>query len=101
MDSGMLLLIVFICLGIAVLSSHTLRKEKPREKGSAELKIRRTGDEPVTHEDAEKKPKVVRKKTQQSLDELYAEENRLWICCRCETLNEDSNDCCAACGAKR
>lgn len=101
MDSGILLLILFISLGIAVLSSHTSRKEKPKEKGSPEPKIRRTGDEPKTHEEAAKKTKVVRKKLQQSLDEIYAEENQLWICCRCETLNEDSNDCCAACGAKR
>ena len=37
----------------------------------------------------------------QSMDELYAIKNNMWVCGRCETLNSNQNHFCAACGTEK
>ena len=41
------------------------------------------------------------KPAQGSLDAAYAQQNNLWICPRCETINAYAAQSCAACGARR
>lgn len=38
---------------------------------------------------------------QQSLDALFAISNNMWVCEKCETLNEASINRCIACGNRR
>lgn len=38
---------------------------------------------------------------QKSMDRLYAESHGMWVCRRCETLNDGRAESCAACGAGR
>ena len=38
---------------------------------------------------------------QRPLDEEYANNNSMWMCPRCETLNSNAEGMCACCGAKR
>lgn len=36
-----------------------------------------------------------------SLDRIFAENNNMWVCRRCETLNRNGSISCGACGATR
>lgn len=38
---------------------------------------------------------------QRSLDEIYAQKNKLWVCKHCETMNEQGIATCRACGSSR
>ncbi len=46
-----------------------------------------------------KTPEQWEKERYGTLDGEYARQNGLWICPRCETLNEEGRTVCAACGA--
>ncbi len=94
--------LIVIIIGVVVIwavyaASNNAKKKKEQEEASnaAELKIRLTGDEPV------KKTVVTQATGQESLDSVYARNNGLWMCNRCETLNSDGQDRCVACGRRR
>lgn len=86
-----------IIIGIGLIwavYAFTNRKES-KEPGKQEgLKI---GPSVTT---IEEKPTNEEKKTQRSLDEVYAESTNSWVCSHCETINPHSRSTCAACGRK-
>ena len=77
---------------VYAISNKTSKKEKAVIKETEELKIR------ITKDEAEKKVVSTNKKPQKTLDSIYAESNRLWICSRCETANPNVVGKCVACG---
>lgn len=87
--------VVSIWAVCAAFNSSKKRKEQEELSKSEELKVRITGDEPV------KKPEVMRSTSQESLDEVYAKKNNLWICSRCETINRSESNKCVACGRSK
>ena len=49
---------------------------------------------PVAPPPVESKPS----RNKKTADAIYANENNMWVCRYCETLNENSKEKCAACG---
>lgn len=94
--------IIVIIIGVVIIwaayaaSNSTKKKKSQSELDEAgELKVRITGTEPV------KKQEAARPVGQESLDSIYAKKSNLWICSRCETLNQSDSNKCAACGKHR
>ena len=111
MDYGMtdifLVLLVFALPIVAAVICAISKKKRDaaivEDSKREELKFSKSyrksydpGQKPI-----ETEKETSKKGAQSSLDELYARENGLWICRYCETINQNSDERCAACGARK
>ena len=109
MEQTILYLLValpFLFIIVALIVSLSGMKKK-RTEGGIKGKLRKedkTADEadrPGTGSglkgDLSGRPRPLKK----AADAEFAAKNNLWVCPYCETMNEQSNTCCAACGKRK
>lgn len=77
--------------------AKTMRKVQPviatgETSGELVVKLGRAASPTVT---------TVHVAKQQSIDELFAINSGMWVCRKCETLNEQNTDRCAVCGYRK
>lgn len=100
------LLVILIGIGIFWLIFYYSNKaeQKKKEELKKELEKKESSSLKVSIPGVEKnkveKAKFVRR-TQESLDSLYASSHGMWVCHCCETLNDGGAIQCSACGAKK
>ena len=97
---------VILVLGAACIAYGVYRHNKEKKESEEEEKLAETPDRPLYLDSKpvappKPVPPVPKKKDEKSLDRQFAEQNGMWICPYCETLNVNSSACCAACGSNR
>ena len=95
-DYRIIIMLALIAVAGGLITYIILRNRRKTASGS-KLKIN-MGGEKQTEEKLGKISENPGENYGQSLDELYAEKHAMWICPRCETLNEENSECCIACG---
>lgn len=93
--------VIVIVIGIVVIwaAYAASKKKENKEIEEQELKVRISGNEPIKKPVTPQPSKQTSK--QNSLDSEYAAKNGLWICMRCETINEHNANKCVACGRSK
>lgn len=71
------------------------RIEEERIRRIEEVRIRQEEEARIRHEEKRRLAEL------KSPDEIFAEENNLWVCEYCETFNPNGDAFCAACGAEK
>ena len=84
-------------IGIIIIWATFYISKKNEEKKNEELEKKKLSTSKINTPGAEKAKEKVPK--QESLDSLYARSHGMWVCRRCETINDGGAIQCSACGA--
>lgn len=99
-----MLYFIIAVVGIAIIWTVFYYRNKAEQKKTEELEKTEAPSLKVNIPEMKEVPPSAPKPNrvdQVSLDALYADEHGMWVCARCETLNDDGTIKCSACGANK